>query len=158
LGSMRAWISSSEPVLADSFEQFVARFGAHGVRREALAASYAMAENVYAATQTRLGRHRTVAIDPREFRERHVAVPLDGAGGLPFVSNGPVVEGTSLRVLDDAGAELPGGHFGELALSGDYTFDGYFRRADLTAAALTPDGWFRTGDLGFVHDGEVFVT
>ena len=47
---------------------------------------------------------------------------------------------------------------GEIAIRGDYRFAGYYRRSDLTQAAITREGWFRTGDLGFISDSELYVT
>ena len=47
-------------------------------------------------------------------------------------------------------------HVGEILIRSDSLFDGYFNRPDLTSAALL-DGWFRTGDLGFLRNGELFV-
>ena len=52
---------------------------------------------------------------------------------------------------------LPGDRIGQICIRGPHLFSGYFRRDDLTAAALK-DGWYNTGDLGFVHAGEIYVT
>jgi len=81
-----------------------------------------------------------------------------GNDAMALVSNGPVVDGTEVATLDDADQILGPGYVGQLAIRGDYLFSGYFRREDETARAMTADGWFRTGDLGFVHDGELYVT
>jgi acyl-CoA synthetase (AMP-forming)/AMP-acid ligase II len=70
---------------------------------------------------------------------------------LRLVGNGAPLPTTEVRVLGADGA-LPDGHVGELALRGAHLFSGYFRR-DQRAG-----DWFLTGDLGFVKDGEVYVT
>jgi fatty-acyl-CoA synthase len=59
----------------------------------------------------------------------------------------------SLRVLGPDGADVPrdGASIGEVVLRGNNVMLGYHRDPDATAAALTEDGWFRTGDLGVVH-------
>jgi acyl-CoA synthetase (AMP-forming)/AMP-acid ligase II len=62
-----------------------------------------------------------------------------------------------LRVLDDQRRDLPERHVGELALQSDCMLTGYYNRPDLTAQALL-DGWYLTGDLGYMVDGEVYVT
>lgn len=66
-------------------------------------------------------------------------------------SIGTVVRGAQLRVLDDAGAEVPVGEIGELAVAGEYVMAGYWRNPEATAAAVQ-DGWFRTGDLARVDE------
>lgn len=160
LRSVRAWISSSEPVLASSAQAFVDRFREQGVSETRLAASYAMAENVYAVTQSLPGGWRLLRAQRAPFQNEHriVLAEAHDPDALTFVSNGPVVAGTELAVLDAAGRPLGAGQVGELALRGEYRFTGYFGREDLTARALSAEGWYRTGDLGFVFEGEVFVT
>ncbi len=56
-----------------------------------------------------------------------------------------------MRIVDEAGRELPAGETGEIAGRGPITMPGYFNRPDETARALA-DGWLRTGDLGYVDD------
>jgi len=160
LSSIRAWINCSEPVTHASMTAFMDRFRRHGARPEQLTASYAMAENVYAVTQSLPGRYRTVRAERGTFlHQRRIEVRDDPSGdALLFVSNGPVMHGTELVVLDDTGGRLPDGTVGELALRGVHRFSGYFGRDDLTQQAMTPDGWYKTGDLGFVWDGHVYVT
>jgi acyl-CoA synthetase (AMP-forming)/AMP-acid ligase II len=62
-------------------------------------------------------------------------------------------------VIDAALAELPDGQTGELAIRGPNVMRGYYKNPEATAAAFTPDGWLRTGDLGHRDaDGFFFVT
>lgn len=60
---------------------------------------------------------------------------------------GWLVPGVEARVVGASGASLPEGDVGELWLRGPQRFAGYFRDADRTAAVITADGWYRTGDL-----------
>jgi fatty-acyl-CoA synthase len=155
LGGVRAFINCSEPVQAASHAAFVRAFAPAGVRAEQLAASYAMAENVFAVTQTAPGAATEICCDAEVFARAHRVEPA--AEGLRFVCNGPALPGTEVRVCGASGP-LPDGHVGELQLRGSHLFSGYFRRADLSAAATTADGWYRTGDLGFVLEGGIYVT
>ena len=67
--------------------------------------------------------------------------------------------GCEARVIDAALAELPDGQTGELAIRGPNVMRGYYKNPEATAAAFTPDGWLRTGDLGHRDaDGFFFVT
>jgi long-chain acyl-CoA synthetase len=73
-------------------------------------------------------------------------------------SIGTPVEGVEMRVVDDGGHDVPPGEVGEVAIRGHNVMKGYWRRPDATAAVLSADGWFRTGDLGRVdEDGYLFI-
>lgn len=73
-------------------------------------------------------------------------------------TDGRVAPGNEVRILDDDGRELPTGEDGEIVSRGTELFAGY-RAAELTAAAFTPDGWFRTGDVGRLDaDGYLTIT
>ena len=76
-----------------------------------------------------------------------------GSVGVPF-------EGVDVRIADPkSNVVLEQGETGEIRLRGPNVTQGYWRNPEATAAAFTPDGWFRTGDLGFVdHDGYYFIS
>jgi fatty-acyl-CoA synthase len=158
LASVRAWVNCSEPVQHSAHRSFLERFSGHGAGEHQLTASYAMAENVFAVTQSAAGEYKALRVDRRLFTDGRLAAPDEADDALSFVSNGAPVEGTEVAVLEESGRPLPEGRVGELAIRGRYLFSGYFRREDLTRAALTAGGWYRTGDLGFVLEGEVYVT
>ncbi|HYH42799.1 MAG TPA: AMP-binding protein [Burkholderiales bacterium] len=158
LSSMRAWINCSEPVYHSSHKAFLARFGRYGADRSQLSASYAMAENVFAVTQSLPGEYRELAVNRQTFMSEHRAQRSDKPDALTFVSNGRVLQGTEVAVADDAGGFLEPGCVGELWVRGIHRFSEYFGRADLTASAMTEHGWYRTGDLGFVFENELYVT
>lgn len=65
--------------------------------------------------------------------------------------------GHEVAVLDERGNRMPDGHEGELCHRGPSVTAGYYNNPEATAAAYR-DGWLRTGDLGFVLDGQTYVT
>ncbi|RDH74500.1 long-chain fatty acid--CoA ligase [Mycolicibacterium moriokaense] len=67
-------------------------------------------------------------------------------------SIGTPIEGVQMRVVDDQGVELPAGERGEIQVRGHNVMKGYWNLPDATAAAISPDGWFGTGDIGTVDD------
>lgn len=158
LSSMRAFIDCSEPCKAASFDRFLARFAAAGVRAETLQVCYAMAETVFGVTQTRLDRPvRRLRVDDRRLSEQRRAVaPPDGSGGVELLSAGAPIAGMSVTIVDDDGRPLPAGHVGEIELASDFLFDGYLNRPEITASKLRA-GRYRSNDLGFVDGGELFV-
>ena len=73
----------------------------------------------------------------------------DGTAGLP-------IAGVEVRAVDEAGQELPANTEGEIWTRGPQVMKGYYNRPEETAAAVTPDGWFKTGDMGTI-DEEGFI-
>ncbi len=159
LSSWRAVINCSEPVRYESHRAFLERFAPHGFRPQALAASYAMAENVFGVTQGGIDAPLTVDIIDREaFQVERVARPCDdGEGALKMVSCGRPLSNTQVRILSAEGQELPERHVGEVALQSDCMLTGYYNRPDETAKAFR-DGWYLTGDYGYLADGELYVS
>jgi len=73
-------------------------------------------------------------------------------------SCGSVPPGVSLEIRDEAGATLPTGEVGEVTVQGPNVMVGYWNKPEQTAAALTADGWYSTGDVGFVdHEGYLYL-
>jgi len=161
LSSVRALINCSEPVRASSMQEFQSAFAAIGLKNNALQSSYAMAENVFAVTQSDIncpsGPARICA-DGQEFRTKHRILPVaDGAAGsVSFQSSGRLLPKNEVRIASDSGELLDYGEVGEILIKSDSLFKGYYNRPELTARAII-DGWYHTGDLGFYLDNELFV-
>lgn len=159
LSSWRAVINCSEPVRWESHQAFYERFKAYGLRYEALQTSYAMAENVFGVTQSTLGKPpQTDHIDREAFLNEHVAHPaVDGRPSMVMMSSGRPLRNTRIRILDEHGNDLPERVVGEIAIQSDCMLTGYFNRPDLTRKAFR-DGWYLTGDLGYIANGELYVS
>jgi fatty-acyl-CoA synthase len=159
LSSLRAVINCSEPMQWNSHEMFRKRFQPYGLSSAALATCYAMAENVFAVTQG--GIERTVSldrIDSGALLKNQLAKPCtEDDLALKMVSAGRPLGNTRLRILDLKGSELPERHIGEIALQSDCMLTGYYNRPELTGKAFR-DGWYLTGDLGYLADGELYIT
>ena len=159
LSSWRAVSNCSEPMHYLSHRMFLDRFRAHGLREDALTTSYAMAENVFAVTQG--GIDSPVTVDPisqRGLLVDRIARPAEpGEYVMNMLSCGAPVANVEVKVVDDSRKELPARHLGEVMLRSDCMLTGYYRRPDLTEKAFH-EGWFLTGDLGYLADGEVYIT
>lgn len=160
LGSLRALINCSEPVRSASMAEFERAFSAIGLRPGSLRTSYAMAENVFAVSQSSIEARGPAHLtaDARTFRTEHriAPVPTNTEGCLSFLSSGRLIPGASVRIVNDEGDTLPPGSVGEILLQSDSLFTGYYNRPDLTTAAFK-DGWYCTGDLGFLFENELYV-
>jgi len=161
LSSLRMLINCSEPVRCQSINEFYSAYSQYGLRREALQSSYALAENVFALTQsgTRTGNvPASVWVDSKCLTDENVAVQVSEGEprGVCLVSSGRCLPGNRFRILNADGQELSDGHVGEIVMQSDCLFQGYYNRPDLTAKALK-EGWYWSGDLGFCIDEELFV-
>jgi len=159
LSSWRAVINCSEPVKIESHRAFQQAFEQYGLRPEALQTSYAMAENVFSVTQSPLGSTPVVEkIDRKAFMTERIVKPVvDGQPTVEIMSSGKPISNTNVRVLDEKGQDVPERVIGELALQSGCMLTGYYNRPDATEKAFL-DGWYLTGDYGYISNGEVFVT
>jgi fatty-acyl-CoA synthase len=159
LSSLRAVINCSEPVRWESHVVFYERFKDHGLKFEALQTSYAMAENVFGVTQSQLGIVPVVEqIDREAFMVDRVArSPREGHSSMKMMSSGKPLENVKVKAINESGNEVAERVIGELALQSDCMLTGYFNRPDVTEKVFR-DGWYLTGDYGYIADGEVFVS
>jgi fatty-acyl-CoA synthase len=159
LSSLRGLINCSEPVRAQSIDEFLSTYKACGLPSDVVKTSYAMAENVFAVTQSSIDdAPRRIWVDGQQlWNDDRVVLVTDKAGkSICFVSSGQCLDGNQVRIVCADGTNLPEGRVGEIMLRSDSLFGGYYNRPDLTAQALQ-DGWYWSGDLGFLHDGELYV-
>ncbi len=159
LTSLRAVINCSEPMHWDSHQMFLERFQPYGLRPEALATSYAMAENVFGVTQGGIEKPVTIDVVNRQALTTHHEARRSNEGDdtIHMVSAGFPIENTRLRIMDQNGQDLPERHIGEIALQSNCMLSGYYHRPDLTKKAFL-NGWYLTGDLGYLANGELYVT
>ncbi|CAM2064435.1 Thioester reductase domain-containing protein [Sulfidibacter corallicola] len=75
-----------------------------------------------------------------------------------FVSLGPPIPGVKLRIVDNDGALVPEGVIGRFQVLGDMVHPGYLNNEEANREAFLGDGWFNTGDLGFIRDKQLFIT
>lgn len=158
LSSVRAFINCSEPCKEYTFQRFLERFAGSGVSPKSLQVCYAMAENVFAVTQTDLDRPANVLqVDRESFDYGNIMAAKSGKAALAIVSCGRLVDGVQARVRSPRGVLDEAGVVGEIEISSAYLFSGYYLQPEVTRNRLR-DGWFSTGDTGFFHEGELYVT
>ncbi len=157
LESVRAWINCSEPVRLKSVTEFATAFASWGVRKESLQASYAMAETVFAITQSRLGKELPTI--PRS-RVRHGSLAYaELAFDLideVYVSSGRPIPNTEVKIVAADGSPCPEAVAGEIHVRTPSLFSGYWSSGGFQTHSLN-DGWHATGDFGFLVNGELFV-
>ncbi len=164
LSAWRAALNGSEAVSPTTMRAFSDRFQRFGLRPEALTPVYGLAEATLAVTFSDLDRPFTCHRFDRE------ALATEGVArrsleGWELVSVGRPVAGVEVAVLPpdatpasaaETGA-LPAGRVGRIWTRGPCLMDGYLHRPGETAETLI-HGWLDTGDLGFFHHGELYLT
>lgn len=159
LSTWRALINCSEPMFIHSHQLFLERFQPYGFRPQALATCYAMAENVFAVTQGGIDTPLVVdTVSQRGFITERIARPAqEDEPIIQMLSTGRPIPNVRVKILDERHQALPDRHVGEIAIQSDCMLSGYYRRPDLTSKAFQ-DGWYLTGDLGYIANGEVFIS
>jgi fatty-acyl-CoA synthase len=153
LSSWRVSLNGAEAVTAAVQRRFDERFGRWGLRASSLTPCYGMAEASLGVTFKPAGTcYRTLGVDAEK-------LAVDGVvelGSKELVSVGRPLPGVKVEIRDDQGVVLPPGRVGHVVVRGASVMVGYFGRTDLTDQVLQ-NGWLDTGDLGFAHDGELFL-
>lgn len=140
LSTWRVALCGAEPVHESTLIRFTEAFKPHGFRAETMLPVYGLAEATLAAT-----------IPDPEAR-----YGIDQYNGFRHVSVGTAVPGHEVRIVDQDGASLPERQIGEIEVSGPSIIDGYC--GDSAPSLKREDGFLRTGDLGYLHNGELYVT
>jgi acyl-CoA synthetase (AMP-forming)/AMP-acid ligase II len=161
LSSLRVLVNGGEPVTVSAMDAFADRFVPYGLRVSTLAAGYGAAEATAAITQTPPGRSpRRLRLDRRALDLRGVAAPAApdalAENVLDVVSCGPALSHTHVQAIDDHGDQVTEGTVGRLVVGGDAVVGGYDADTESSTASFG-ENRFLTGDVGFVHRGEVFV-
>jgi len=159
LSSWRTLGSGGEPVQFETLQRFAERFAAYGLKPTALRPGYGMAENVVAISHTLA--HCPFETDwisraNLQTTGRAQPIPPHAPDAQAVVACGQPLPGVEVAILDEGGHACATREVGEIAIRGDSLFSGYFQQPE-TNATLFKDGWFRTGDRGYLADGQLYV-
>lgn len=168
LSNVHTILSGSERVHAATIRRFIDRFSRFGFPASALKPSYGLAEAMVYVNSSGPNRPPTVATFDYEKLSAGHAEACDNETGVELVSVG-VPRASMIRIVDpETRTENPAGMVGEIWLHGENIAAGYWRKPQQTQKAFggqlvdpssgTPLGpWLRTGDLGTIHDGELYI-
>ncbi|MDP9151695.1 MAG: fatty acyl-AMP ligase [Myxococcota bacterium] len=153
----------AEPIRPETLEAFAAAFASIGFKKQALLPSYGMAESSLAIAFSDLGAGmKTIGVDGPALWETATAkiVAEEDERAVRLVACGREFPGHAIRVFDaaDASSDHPLGErlVGEIRIQGPSVMQGYWEDAERTREAFA-GGFFRTGDLGFLHDRQLFI-
>ena len=165
LSSWQTAFSGAEPVRAETLERFAEAFEPCGFRRRAFYPCYGLAEATLMVSGGDAEQPPVISSFEAEALEQHRVVTARGAGSRRLVGCGQASPGVEVRIVDpeDGGVVSPV-EVGEIWVAGASVAAGYWQRPEKTAhdfeTRLEEGGpcFLRTGDLGFLEGGELFVT
>jgi acyl-CoA synthetase (AMP-forming)/AMP-acid ligase II/acyl carrier protein len=161
LSAVRLIFNGAEPISVELCEQFLERLAPAKLARNSMYPVYGLAEASLAVSFPPVGAPlRTLTLN-RHRLSPGGPVEQVGAGdreALRLVSEGRAIPRCRVRIADEADRDLPAGVVGHVHISGDNVTRGYYEDPQANAAAFTADGWLRTGDLGLIHDGDLYIS
>jgi fatty-acyl-CoA synthase len=165
LSCLRVLGCGSEPINPKTMEGFLTAFAPWGLKPNALIPCYGMAEATLAIAFDRLNRPmRKLVIDRQAYEAESIARPIKVNGSAPdpkkmfeLVSCGRTFPDHEVRILDEKGETLPEGRVGEIVFKGPSVTPGYFQNP-LASYQVLKGGWLHTGDLGFILNGDLYIS
>ncbi|MBI3256191.1 MAG: AMP-binding protein [Actinobacteria bacterium] len=155
LSTVKAARFSLEMIDPDVLDLCVTVGSRFGLAPTALVSAYGMSEGTGLSSTTPGSGIRIETLDLEALVSSQRAVPANEGLTKRVASCGRLGAGVELRILDAAGAVLGEREVGEIVVRSGTMMRGYLGQAD---SGLTPDGWFATGDVGYLADGELFIT
>jgi thioester reductase-like protein len=167
LSSLRVLMCAAEPVKADTYTRFLEAFESYGLKAESFYVAYGLAENTLAVS---LGGRNIVSVNKRALSLGKVRMTTEVSeidGATKIVSCGIPLPGLDVKIVDPEGHFAVGpGQIGEVWVAGSGKCLGYWNNPELTLKQFRArlvddspyeDGYLQTGDLGFLHEGELYV-
>jgi len=151
----------AEMIRPDTLRDFAEKFAPAGFNINAFLPCYGLAESTLAVTFSNTGHgFQSLRVDAAALIDKKIAVRLqaDGRKYTEFVNCGRPLPGHTVKVADDAGQELPDLRVGSVLVHGTSIMTGYFNSPEETKNALQPGNWLDTGDLGFLFEGNLYIT
>ena len=161
LSSVRLLLNGSEAVSPDTIERFVKRFAPYGLSQTAILPVYGLAECSVGLTAPVIGTQPKIDTVRRTIlQESGKAAPAEpgDASALRFVSCGQALPGHEVIVVDQNGQRVSERRQGHIKFRGPSATSGYYHNTEATRGLISKDGWLNTGDLGYIADGNLFLT
>ena len=160
LSSVRSIYNGAEPISVDLCNEFMGKLADTGLKRHAMFPVYGMAEASLAVAFPEPGTdYRWIRVNRRKLGIGGVVEvnPVDARDVIELMSVGRAVPSIEIRITDAERRVVADERVGHILIKGDSVTRGYFGDAEATAQALDADGWLDTGDLGFIHEGNLYI-
>ncbi|MDP1557303.1 MAG: fatty acyl-AMP ligase [Nitrosomonas sp.] len=161
LSCWRAAGIGAEMINPGTLRSFAKKFSSAGFDERAFLPCYGLAESTLAVTFSRINHgSQSIKIDAKTLVDKKMAVRVqaDGRKYNEFVNCGRPLPGHTVKIFNEAGEELPNFMVGSVLVHGDSVMAGYFQNPEETKKALKPGNWLDTGDIGFLFEGDLYIT
>jgi acyl-CoA synthetase (AMP-forming)/AMP-acid ligase II/aryl carrier-like protein len=162
LSSIRLIFNGAEPISVELVDEFMDRLAPNKLKRTAMYPVYGLAEATLCVSfpQPPEQAYESIAVD------RHVLnvgvqpklLAANDQDALQIMSVGQPIPLSETRIAGDDDKTLPENHVGHIQIKGDHVTKGYYENPEANAAGFTADGWLRTGDLGMLKGGKLYIT
>ena len=161
LSSVRLIFNGAEPISVELCEQFLSRLSTTGLAHEAMFPVYGLAEASLAVSFPEPGvDYRATGFNRQQLGvgDQPQTSGVEQRDLVQLASVGRAVPYCELRIADADDQTLPAQSVGHILIRGDNVTAGYYEDPEVNAVTFTTDGWLRTGDLGLIHQGELYIT
>jgi len=162
LSSVRLIFNGAEPISVELADEFMTRLAPAKLKRTAMYPVYGLAEATLCVSfpQPWLQTYEYISVNRHELNvgKQPVFLAEDHADALSIMAVGKSVPFNHVRIAGDDDKELPENHVGHILISGENVTKGYYENPEANAKGFTADGWLRTGDLGMMKGGNLFIT
>lgn len=162
LSSVRHILNGGEAIVSKTAKQFLNLLRRYKLRDDCIFPSFGMSETssgiVYSHSFRSASNEGVHYVDKLSFHNRLRFGEQEEAGMMCFTEVGEPLPGVGIRITDDSGQLVKEQHIGRVQVSGSVIMAGYDQNPEANEEAFTKDGWFNTGDLGFIKNGKLTIT
>lgn len=161
LSSWRAAGIGAEMIRPETLRNFAEKFASAGFDENAFLPCYGLAESTLAVTFSKIGEGcKSIQVDSKTLIDKRMAARLqaDGRKQNEFVNCGRPLPGHTVKIIDEDGQQLSEMMVGSVLVQGDSVMKGYYNNPEETNKALKSGNWLDTGDIGFLFEGDLFIT
>jgi fatty-acyl-CoA synthase len=159
LSSLRLVINASEPIRSESHKRFLKKFEKYNLNPLSLSTLYGMAEVTLAFSQNPPGQKvNEITVDRQKLAQGIVKLADETTEVKRVcVSSGVLIPDTEMKIVRDDRSEVGENEVGEIVVKSICLFEGYRNYPEKTAECMDDEGWYYSGDYGFVYNGELYV-
>jgi len=161
LSCLKTLLTAGESVSLKVVERFLEQLAPYRLKKSVIQPAFGMAETGSGITYFQTHEQsslRVFNVDRNSLDGELVMLAAGHADAIPFISLGPPIPGVTIKIVDEQGDTLPEHRIGRLYIHGDAVSAGYYQDEAATRAVFRDDGWFDSGDLAFLSEGELVVT
>lgn len=161
LSSVRLIFNGAEPISLDLCNEFLDKMAVYGLKRNAMHPVYGLAEGTIAVAFPNDGEELLFhTLDRNHLRIGETVVDLsnENKNSIVFLDEGYPIYNSFVRICDEENHDIGENRVGCIQISGGNVTSGYYNDIQATKEAITPDGWLKTGDLGFMRNRRLTIT